>query len=357
MPRHADASPKQSSQTARHAVPEYAPPRHGVLSYLPASWVPYGELTRIDKPAGFILIYFPHLFGSLYAAAMVAGAEGGSTNAVTPRHIIRQNLILFLGSVLSRSAICCWNDVIDREYDRQVLRCRLRPIARRAISPFQGLLLTAALTMLSLACLFSLPRNCWVISVPDILLMALYPFTKRFLNFPQAVLGAQVSLAFFLGGFAIDDNFIVISEMQHKGVADLLNDHEIWAMISFYLANVCWTIVYDTVYAQQDVEDDAKAGIRSMAVHFKGQVKALISAVSAVQVALLFGSGHWQGFGGLYTAFACVGTGSSLIYMIATTDLNDPRHCAWFFRTGQWLVNLSITGGLVAEWLGLSWML
>lgn len=346
-----NASPKQSNQTARRPFPEYNPPCHGVLSYLPASWVPYGELTRIDKPAGFILIYFPHLFGSLYSAAAVAKA--GSTNDVTPRHIIRQNVILFLGSVLSRSAICCWNDVIDREYDRQVLRCRLRPIARRAISPVQGLLLTAVLTMLSLACLFSLPTKCWAISVPDMLLMAIYPFTKRFLNFPQAVLGIQVSLAFFLGGFAIDDDFIGIRGMRDRDTTYLLNSHGIWATTSFYLANVCWAIVYDTVYAQQDVEDDAKAGIHSMAVHFKGQVKALISAVSASQVVLLLGSGHWQGFGIRYTAFACVGTGSSLVYMIATTDLNDPRHCAWFFQTGHWLVNLFITGGLLSEWLGL----
>lgn len=121
------------------------------------------------------------------------------------------------------------------------------------------------------------------------------------------------------------------------------------SIFAFYLANGCWTIVYDTIYAQQDVEDDAKAGVRSMAVRFRGQAKRLLSVVAFLQVLLLTISGQYAGFGLSYHYVACGFTAISLAYMITTVNLTKPEECAWWFRNGCWLVGLSIAGGLGLE--------
>ncbi|KAI0594611.1 UbiA prenyltransferase family-domain-containing protein [Biscogniauxia sp. FL1348] len=321
-------------------LPEYSPPTSGILSHLPTSWVPFGELARIDRPNGFLLVYFPHLFGTLYAVCAYK-------NRVDHLDLVWKNVILFVGSIFSRAAICAWNDVIDREYDRQVLRCRLRPVARGAITPNRGLLFTMFLAGLGLTCLYTLPRVCWIISVPDMLLMALYPFTKRFMDFPQIILGTQLAMAVFMGMGAMDIHFLG----EFSSFKEIITSHHTWAIATFYLANICWTIIYDTVYAQLDVEDDAKAGVRSMAVLFRGRTKSLLSIVSILMVILLSSSGHWQGFGRAYTALACGGTMTSLVYMLVTTDLNNKSDCLWWFKNGHWYVGLSIAGGLAVEWI------
>ncbi|KAI1249006.1 hypothetical protein MGN70_008613 [Eutypa lata] len=316
-----------SSEDARENthLPQYSPPATGVLSVIPSAWAPYGELARIHRPNGFLLVYFPHLFGTIYSLCLHAEHD--------PLELIRKNAILLVGSIFSRSSICAWNDIIDREYDRQVPRCCQRPIARGAIRPAQGLLFTVFLTVPALACLYGLPRICWIISIPDMFLMALYPFAKRFMDFPQVILGIQLAMGFLMGKGAMN-----------AGLS--LSD------VPFYFANVCWTIIYDTVYAQLDVEDDAKAGVRSMAVLFRGRTKSMLCAVSFAKVALLFVSGYLQDFGRGYAALTGGGTLASLSYMLLTIDLSKPSDCLWWFQNGFWFIGLSVSAGLGLEYLG-----
>lgn len=118
---------------------------------------------------------------------------------------------------------------------------------------------------------------------------------------------------------------------------------------AFYTAQACWTVIYDTVYAQQDVEDDAKAGVRSIAIRFRGQAKTLLWSLSVVKVALLVVSGYAAGFGVGYVAVACGGVMASFVYMLVTINLQAPADCAWWFKNGCWFVAASVVGGLCLE--------
>lgn len=291
--------------------PPYQPPKTGILSHVPSSWVPYGELMRIDKPTGIYLFFFPHLFGTLYVAASSPTATQSAAD------IFWINVKLFVGTIFMRAAACAWNDNLDRDYDRQVRRCRNRPLARGALTPAQGYIFTVPLTLIAAGFLFSLPQLCHIVSVPSIALLALYPFTKRFTDFPQLILGFQVAIGILLGMAAVDPQ------------AEKNTDYSKEAVLAFYLMNVAWTLVYDTVYAQQDVEDDAKAGVRSMAVRFRNGPRLLLTCVVFLQLILLGLTGWFQGFGAGYYSVACGGTLASMLWMLLTIDLKQPAECMW----------------------------
>jgi len=331
------SSPIQTQRSK--ALPDYRAPSSGLLAHLPSGWVPFAELTRIDRPTGIYLFYFPHLFGTLYASAV-------PPNDISLLDLAYANAILLVGTTFFRAAACTWNDNMDREYDRQVLRCRLRPLARKAVSPNQAHIFTAFLTSLALLFLYMLPQICWVLSLPSIALLVLYPFAKRFTDFPQVILGIQVGIGFFMGLGAVESH--LLQDLGGLGRKD-------WAIASFYAANVCWTIVYDTVYAQQDVEDDAKAGVRSMAVHFRGKAKTLLGLVSTLQVSLLLLCAYSQGFGSGYKMIACGGTAVSLGYMLTTIDLANPSECMWWFKNICWFVGGAVSVGLASEHLSWPW--
>lgn len=318
----------------QHNLPtEYSP--SGILLFVPKSWVPYGELARVDKPTGILHFYFPHLFGTLYAACII-----GSTLSLD--ELLYKNLVLLVGTFFFRSAACAWNDSLDCEYDRQVPRCRLRPLARGALSPTQGHICTVILTTLALYFIYILPTACWVISVPNVILATFYPFAKRFTDFPQAVLGFQQALGLLIGA-----NTIMINPEKSVNFENKANT--VWSLGALYLAIVCWEVIIDTVYAQQDVEYDAKAGVRSMALHFRHSVKALLWGISILQTLLLVVTGICAGFGRGYMAVACGGVISALAYMLGRINLSDPRECAWFFQVGHWYVNLAMAGGLLIQ--------
>lgn len=340
------------------AQPAYSPPKSGLLSYLPRAWVPFAELARIDKPTGIYLFYMPHLFGTLYAACIVQLQGLQDQDTYYFRHFLWQNILLFLGTCFFRTSACSWNDTLDVEYDRHVARCRLRPLARGAVEPWQAHVLTVTTALLAFACLLALQSPvCQIVAIPSIFLLWFYPFAKRVTDFPQAVLGVQVAFGVLIG-IGAQHGDLLSSLLQRRDVLgvdqDALDDRRLIASIAaLYLANACWTLVYDTVYAQQDVEDDAKAGVRSMAVWFRGRAKSMLWSVATVQVALLILSGYCIGLGPFYFTVACGGTAASLTYMLITIDLAKPAECAWWFRNGCWLVGLSLTGGLGLESLKL----
>jgi 4-hydroxybenzoate polyprenyltransferase len=314
-------------------LPEYQLPKSGLLSHLPVSWIPYAELGRIEKPTGIYLFYFPHLFGTLFVTA-------SSASNVSVSEVLLVNLKLFMGTVFMRAAACAWNDNLDREYDRQVRRCRLRPLARGAITPYQGYVFTASMTVIAAAWLLALPRACHVVSIPSIALLILYPFAKRFTDFPQLILGFQVAIGILLGMAAVDP--AAVDPTKNAGYSRE-------AVASFYMMNVAWTLLYDTVYAQQDVEDDSKAGVRSIAVRFRKNTRLLLSAVTLAQLSFLGLAGKLQEFGAGYFTIACGGTLVSMLWMLLTINLNEPLQCMWWFKNGCWLVGLSISGGLVMQ--------
>ncbi|MCJ1251390.1 hypothetical protein MMC30_008623 [Trapelia coarctata] len=316
--------------TAVADFPSYNPPRKGFLSILPPSWVPYAELMRLERPAGLYAFYFPYIIGICYAACIT-----DPTPSLT--HMAALSCLFLAGNVILRGAACAWNDNIDQDFDRKVARCRLRPIARGAVTTTQGHIFTAALTLAGLPLFAYLPPRCAYHASPIAVLFGLYPFAKRVTYYPQVVLGFPFAWAIFLCCAALNVN--------------PFGNRFLLPTASLFMANVLWTITYDTIYAHQDINDDVKAGVKSMAVRFAQSTKLLASTLSVIQIGLLILTGWLAELSPIYYVGACGGTGIALASMILLVDLSKPASCAWWFHWDFWFVGGSIAGGLFAEYL------
>ena len=215
---------------------------------------PYLRLLRLDKPIGILLLLWPTLWGLWFAA-------GG----LPPLPIL---LIFTAGVVLMRSAGCAVNDYADRDFDVHVERTRQRPLATGEVSRREALLLAGGLALLAFLLILPLDRLVILLSFPALFLAASYPFTKRFLAIPQAYLG----IAF---GFGIP--------MAYAAVRGEVPP-EAWLLL---LANVFWSVAYDTEYAMVDRPDDLKIGIHTSAITFGRFDIAAVGLCYAATLALL----------------------------------------------------------------------
>ena len=214
----------------------------------------YTRLVRLNKPIGALLLMWPTLWGLWFAA-------GG----LPPLLILG---IFILGVFLMRSAGCAINDYADRDFDAHVERTRNRPLASGQISPAEALGVAAVLSVVAFILILPLNKLVLTLSVPALLLAASYPFTKRFLAVPQAYLG----IAF---GFGIP---MAYAAVQGRVPA------EAWILM---LANVFWSIAYDTEYAMVDRVDDLKIGIKTSAITFgRSDLLAIALCYSATLVLL-----------------------------------------------------------------------
>ena len=311
--------------------PAYKPPQRGLLSIIPSSWVPYAELMRIGRPAGFYAYYLPALIGLGYASAT------GADPIPTPQHLLALSGLFYLGSIQLRGIACAWNDNVDQEYDRQVTRCKSRPIARGAVSTAQAHLFTAALIAAGAPLFYFLPIQCAYHAVPIIILFGAYAFMKRVTHYPQLVLGFPFAWEVVMSCAALD--------------VDPLREDLLVPTMCLLAANICWTMTYDTIYAHQDLQDDVKAGVKSMAVRFANSTKTLASVLSVLQVGLLIATGWQAGLSSIYFVGTCAGSAIALASMITVVDLEDPASCAWFFYHGFFYVGGAMLSGFLGEYL------
>ena len=243
------------------------------------------------------------------------------------------------GSLLLRSAACTWNDTLDVEYDRQVARCRHRPIARGTVSPMAAHLFTLAQTIAGVAILQRLPRTC---VLPAILLtatMAIYPLCKRITYYPQIALGCSLALGQLVGaaGMGLD----VRQQTQQTCTG----------MGCFYLSNVLSTVVYDAVYAHQDIQDDTKAGVKSVAVAWRDKTKSVLCILSFAEVGLLGAAGYILRLGLIYYVGAVAGTAGVLGTMIRDVRLDIPESCWHWFQWTIWLTGGALSSGLMGQYV------
>ncbi len=212
----------------------------------------YALLMRLNRPIGILLLLWPTLW------ALWIAAEG-----MPPLKIL---VVFVLGVVLMRSAGCVINDYADREFDPKVRRTRDRPIAAGRVSPREALVLFAVLCLLAFALVLTLDPLTIRLSLVAVALAAVYPFMKRYTYLPQVVLG----MAF---GWAIPMAFSAVTGEVPK-VAWLL-----------YVINVVWSVVYDTMYAMADREDDLQAGVKSTAILFGEADRLIIGILQGLMVA------------------------------------------------------------------------
>ena len=309
----------------------YTPPRIGIIAQLPSSWIPYAELIRFDKPAGTYYLFFPCLFSTLLAAPLALPVA-----SITD--VISTGALFFVGAVIMRGAGCTINDLWDRNLDPHVERTRLRPIARRAITPQKAIVYLGFQLFAGLAILLQFPVHCLYYGVPSLLFVAVYPLAKRVTNYPQFVLGLTFSWGAMMGFPAL-------------GVDFLANSNALAAAAALYASCVTWTLNYDMIYAFMDIKDDVNAGIKSIALAHDHNAKPFLYSVSAVQVGLLGLAGYCAGAGPVFFVAACGGAAVSLATMVARVNLRDVKDCWWWFRNGSWLTGGTISLGLLGDYL------
>ena len=224
----------------------------GWIGALPASWQPYARLARLDRPAGAWLLFWPCAAGVALAGGLVADWA----------------LVVWfgIGSIAMRAAGCVWNDIIDRDLDAQVARTRDRPVASGAISVKAALAFAIGLSLIGLVVVLQLRPVAQLIAVASLALVAGYPFMKRITWWPQAWLGLTFNWGALVGYAAVT-------------TPDA-------AMLLLYAGGVAWTLGYDTIYALQDIEDDAMAGIKSSARALGPRARAGVAGFYIAALAL-----------------------------------------------------------------------
>jgi len=205
--------------------------RRGLIGALPAAIRPYAALMRIDRPIGSWLLYWPCAWS--VALAGVGGRWG-------------LFILLGLGAFVMRSAGCAYNDIVDRDVDARIERTRTRPLASGRVSVGAAWGLVAGLSLLGLGVLITLPRAAQIIALASLGLVAAYPFMKRIIWWPQAWLGLVFSWGALVGWPAVTGAFALPA-------------------LLLWLGTIVWVIGYDTLYAIQDIEDDALVGVKSSA--------------------------------------------------------------------------------------------
>jgi 4-hydroxybenzoate polyprenyltransferase len=310
---------------------EYVLPQRGLLAHLPPSWVPYAELVRLDKPTGTYYLFFPCLFSTLLAAPL-------AVPTATPAQVVTTAGLFLTGALVMRGAGCAVNDLWDRNLDPHVERTRLRPIARKAITPQKAIIFTGFQLLTGLAILLQFPTQCLYYGVPSLLLVATYPLAKRVTNYPQFVLGMTFSWGAIMGFPAL-------------GIDLLADQSALTAAGALYASCVAWTVNYDMIYAHMDIKDDVGAGIKSIALRHEHNTRAVLSGLSVIQIGLLAAAGYAAGAGPIFFVTSCGGAAVSLATMIWRVRLKDVQNCWWWFKNGCWWTGGAISLGLLGDYL------
>ncbi|MHA6644155.1 4-hydroxybenzoate octaprenyltransferase [Mesorhizobium sp. A623] len=308
-----------------------APSGHWVYRALPRALWPYAQLARWDRPIGWQLLLWPCWWSAALAASAYA-RPGDSLASLLPQPF---TLILFLlGAIAMRGAGCTYNDIVDVDIDAQVERTRSRPLPSGQVSRRQAWIFLIVQALVGLVVLFQLSEFAIPLGISSLAIVALYPFAKRFTNWPQLVLG----LAFSWGAL--------------MGWANEFGDID-GPAVMLYIGSILWVIGYDTIYAHQDKEDDAIVGVRSTARLFGDNTKSWLAglyggALMCFAVAFAAAQAPVVALAGLLAAAA------HMTRQITVLDIDDPDQCLKLFKSNSqvgWLIFLGLIGGAV--WVAL----
>ena len=286
--------------------------------YAPKNIRPFAQLARWDRPIGWWLLLWPCWWSVALA-----------TNSLEQISLNLWYLFLFLiGSIAMRGAGCTYNDIVDRNIDTQVERTKLRPIPSGQISTFRAIIFLVFQALVGLFVLVQFNLYTVVLGLCSLLVVAIYPFMKRITYWPQFILGLAFSWGALVGWTAVVGSLHI-------------------SALLLYFAAVLWTIGYDTIYAQQDKEDDILIGIKSTALLFGNKAKFALSFFYSSCVILLATSFLLVSSG--YLAFIGLLVGSlHLGWQIVNLNIEDSSNCLRIFRSNRdfgWIIFV----GLVLE--------
>jgi len=260
------------------------------------------QLTRLNKPIGFLLLFWPCVWG--LALAYYFNSETDL--------FLKHMLLFFLGSVLMRSAGCIVNDIVDKDIDQKVERTKNRPIASKKISVGNAVFYVVLLCLLALIILLQFNLLTITLGLCSMILAFTYPFMKRITYWPQ----------FFLG---LTFNWGII-----MGWTSLINNISLEPII-LYTAAIFWTLGYDTIYGLQDINDDEIIGIKSTSIKFKNNVKVFVGICYTLFIFLLLFLGTMLRINIYYFIFSLFFI-LSLTYQVILFQSNNPKSCLRAFK-------------------------
>jgi 4-hydroxybenzoate polyprenyltransferase len=278
---------------------------------------PYLKLARLDRPIGSWLLLLP----CWWAVGLVAISSAEWPN---PWHC----LLFAIGAVAMRGAGCTFNDIIDRDLDKHVARTRGRPLPAGDVTVFQAVCWLGLLCLTGLLVLLQFNIFTIALGAASLLVVAIYPFMKRITGMPQAVLGLAFSWGALVGWSAVSGSLSL-------------------APVLLYLAAVFWTIGYDTIYALQDIEDDAVVGIRSSARTFGDHTQLAVGICYALATGLVLAAIQLAG-GGLMAFGAAALFGLHLAQQVARMPQADPAHALALFKSNR-DAGLLLAAGLCSD--------
>ena len=277
----------------------------------------YWLLARFDKPIGILILLWPTLW-----ALWIAGNGKPDTLVL---------IVFTLGVVLMRAAGCVINDYADKDFDPHVDRTKLRPIAAGKVAPKEALILFVVLCLISFGLVLLMNWYTIALSFVGAFLAASYPFMKRFTHLPQAYLGAAFGFAVPMAFAAQTDSIPLVG----------------WIL---YLAVLLWALVYDTMYAMVDIDDDLKIGVKSTAILFGKRVREITAGLQIIILGLLIAVGFMQQLSWPYYTGLAVAAGLSIYQQTLIFHFDKPS-CFKAFLNNNWFGLAVFVGIVLAYWL------
>jgi len=260
------------------------------------------DLTRLNKPIGIMLLFWPCSWGLAYA-------YGFDKNLNIFLYYI---LLFFSGSVLMRSAGCIFNDIVDKDFDKKVQRTKQRPITSGKISIKQSIVYILILCLISFLILIQFNSKTIYLGLGSMMLAFSYPFMKRITCWPQLFLGLTFNWGMIMAYTAILDQISI-------------------EIILLYLSAIFWTLGYDTIYGAQDIADDEIIGIKSTAIKFKRNIKLFVGTCYLITFLLIIYV-FKKNIGINLSTSLILMFSFSLIYQIKIFSKNNPMNCLKAFK-------------------------
>ena len=264
------------------------------------------ELTRLEKPIGYMLLFWPCAWGLTLAYDFSSDLN----------NYFFYLLLFFLGAVLMRSAGCIVNDILDKEFDKKVFRTKNRPIASGKISTKVAFTYASFLCLLALLVLLNFNQFTIIIALGSMPLAFTYPLMKRFTYWPQLFLGITFNYGLILGWTSI------------MGEMDI-------AAIIFYLGAIFWTLGYDTIYGYQDIKDDEIIGLKSTSIKFKGKENKFLLTCYALFIFMFLVGGYLMKLNNVYYFLTIIPFLHLFFYQIGTFNSKEPLNCLKVFKSNN----------------------
>ncbi len=263
------------------------------------------ELTRLNKPIGFMLLFWPCSWGLAYAYLVNPNINS----------FLYYLILFFFGSVLMRSAGCVFNDLVDKDFDKKVKRTKNRPIASGRISFNKSLIYIVSLCGLAFLVLIQFNYLTILLGLSSMLLAFSYPFMKRVTYWPQLFLGITFNWGILMAWTSMNNNL----------------NPEIFIL---YLSAIFWTLGYDTIYGAQDISDDEIIGLKSTSIKFKKNINLFVGItylLNIILISYLFKDYFGYNFFSLFFILFVF----TLLYQVLIFNKKNSNSCLRMFKTNN----------------------